>query len=115
MEQKEIIENNILLAKFLTRKVIDEKFYSQYMEIERQLFDAEDYRFDMDWNWLMTVVERIEQQPIIKEFKIAGTKCVIYFADRSPFPPIEVEETSKIESVYKACVLIANWYNTQNK
>lgn len=70
--------------------------------VEQDLLFAEQLKFHRDWNWLMQVVEKIDSLGYSKElFKEQSKVCAL---------PI----STKIESVYNACVEFVKWYNKQN-
>lgn len=127
MTQKNIIENNRLLAEFLGANVTIDGEYEMYGiiptvedgEWENHFFKPENMPFDTDWNWLMQVVERIN---IKDDFKYTvriysmdveihnnetGVTIVDLFSDYST--------DQLILSVYEACVEFIKWYNDQNK
>ena len=50
-------ENNKIIAKFMNAKVTIDTYFinGMYMQI-----NEEDLKYHLDWNWLMEVVEKIE-------------------------------------------------------
>lgn len=67
-----------------------------------------------DWNWIMKVVEKIEELSYWVEI-LGGREnniCQIGITNNiESF--ILAENTRKIESVYSACVEFIKWYNSQ--
>ena len=76
-------------------------------------------KYDSDWNWLMKVVEKIEsiedcvyQVDILQEGCKILKRCCLLIDKR--VGKLE-SDTTKIKSVYLACVEFIKWYNEQNK
>ena len=123
-----IIENNKLIAEFLNWEFDDlsETFETPFLKlVEPQAFGDEQFscklqdfelEFHSDWNWLMQVVEKIEN--LSKEgetYMFSITKFsarVTYKGSRIVDLPID---NTKIEAVYNACIEFIKWYNEQNK
>ena len=114
------LENNKLIAEFLSIRMHPcetiEKLKFLPME-ERGLYNGyfiEDLKYHEDWNWLMRVVEKIEN--LSKEgetYMFSITKFstrVTYKGSRIVDLPID---NTKIEAVYNACVEFIKWYNKQ--
>ena len=68
--------------------------------------------FDSDWNWLMEVVEKIESLNFI--VYIETNYCQLYNATNHE-ELIKSIYSTKIESVYNACVEFIKWYNGQKQ
>lgn len=66
--------------------------------------------YDSDWNELMPVVEKIEQDNYgVKQCR----KVVEIYYDDTKEVILRTKEKSRIESLYKAVVGFIQWYNTQ--
>ena len=122
------IENNKIIAEFLNWEFDDlsETFETPFLKlVEPQAFGDEQFscklqdfelEFHSDWNWLMEVVEKIEN--LSKEgetYMFSITKFsarVTYKGSRIVDLPID---NTKIEAVYNACVEFIKWYIKQNK
>ena len=91
-----------------------------------------DLIFHSDWNWLMEVVEKIENLPsrtlqgtyylgnAVKIYKAINTNthyCEINLVKESGYRIVSIQfnKESKIKSVYDACLEFIKWYNEQNK
>ena len=126
---KNIIENNKLIAEFMGvfDKILstgnihswsDAPFYYTTEDTrEKVIKNISKYsKYSKDWNWLMQVVEKIEN--LSKEgetYMFSITKFsarVTYKGSRIVDLPID---NTKIEVVYNACVEFIKWYNKQNK
>ena len=90
-----------------------------YADVEQERCFFEDLLFHSDWNWLMEVVEKIEsieygiyQVDILQEGCKILERCRLLIDKR--VGKLE-SDTTKIESVYLACVEFIKWYNNQNK
>ena len=72
------------------------------------------YKFDREWNWIMPVVEKIEDiktnNLCLYDVNIYGNKCLI---ERQHVPPIDVIEETKIDAVFMACLLFIDWYTRE--
>ena len=125
---KNIIENNKLIAEFMGvfDKILstgnihswsDAPFYYTTEDTrEKVIKNISKYsKYSKDWNWLMQVVEKIEN--LSKEgetYMFSITKFsarVTYKGSRIVDLPID---NTKIEAVYNACVEFIKWYN-ENK
>lgn len=94
-------KENILIAKFMDRNPPNENY--------RLLW------YDQSWNWLMPVVEKIESlgyKTKITTKDEEGHVCYIYISFKHSKWGSHTK--SKIEAVYKACIMFIKWYN-QNK
>ena len=119
------IENNKIIAEFLSVKIHPcetiENFKFLPIE-ERGLYNGyfiDELKYHEDWNWLMEVVEKIEsieygiyQVDILQEGCKILERCRLLIDNR--VGKLE-SDTTKIESVYLACVEFIKWYNNQNK
>lgn len=121
-------EKNKLLAEFLELKPIN--VFGRYSisknhihvncETEEEAFESfcKSAKFDTDWNWLMEVVEKIEN---LNEYisiylypqGCTISKCKEFEGDKDYFD-ISIDGDSKIEAVYNACVEFIQWYYRQN-
>ena len=129
---KNIIENNKLIAEFMGvfDKILstgnihswsDAPFYYTTEDTrEKVIKNISKYsKYSKDWNWLMQVVEKIEsiedgiyQVDILQEGCKILKKCSLLIDKTvSKLEP----DTTKIKSVYLACVEFIKWYNEQNK
>jgi len=101
-----IIEKNKLIAEFLGYKNIAN-------DEDKQDYLNDIVKFDSDWNWLMSVVEKIENyNDSATLFIIEDERC--HVNTQNGFEIDSVGHT-KIEAVYNACVEFVKWYNEQNK
>lgn len=120
-------ENNKIIAEFmgLNNKIVHfEKFYSwsdapffytTEDSKEKVVENIAKYsKYHSDWNWLMEVVEKIEDLPNGRfKIEIYNTICRIY--DHEEFDEVvELSENTKIEATYKACLEFIKWHNQQN-
>lgn len=93
-----IAENNKLMAEFLGNT---ETHIKNFGGIEKT-------KYHSDWNWLMSVVDKIESLGYLVE--IRENVCFIKTSEQDYFS--ELEETKR-QAVYKACVEFIKWYNKQ--
>ena len=113
------IENNKLIAEFMGLVKNDIK-YSSGRSIEYKKGAFVDYEgmdkgwlhYHTDWNWLMPVVDKIENGfHWNHSIKIENGYCtIVNFNNDKRFMA-----NSKKEAVYKAVVEFIKWYNKQQK
>lgn len=117
--KQEIIEGNKLIAKFMGGT------FSNYANNTKGWIipnltkngvdgDENNLKFHSDWNWLMSVVEKIEQdgEPI----EIIGNKSKTHYFTHSYSPVnkyFKTEGATKIESVYKSVIEFIKYHNEQ--
>ena len=105
-----ITENNKLIAEFMA----GEKNKQVYIKHLNAWYDnCMGYKYNTDWNWLMEVVDKIEEMDFV--FNIQYT-----LVETHDLRDVEFKHTFKaqdkktrIESVYNACVTFIEWYNEQ--
>lgn len=107
-KKNEIIEGNKLLGRFM--KWIDPN--GNYMVLGAEM------KYHSSWDWLMPIVEKIENRLKWKyEVEIGNNlyvtdsvyRCTIHDAGKAYYN--DVENASKINSVYLAVVQFIKWYN----
>ena len=96
-------ENNKIIAKFMGYELTTDGIQTLYYDKDRNLKALPKY--DKDWNWLMEVVEKIEDLGF--EIEINGLSCRIL----TPNKQIETSGKTKIKGVYNGCVEFIKWYN----
>lgn len=135
MTQEEILEYNKRCALFLGWKETSEQFkidwvgcktkerldkidkeaniYIPILEKDGDVIfpDFSVINFHSDWNWIMEVVEAIEQLENVR-VKMLQNSCDIFVIDKDKF--ITVTKTSKQEAVVQAINQFLIWYNENN-
>jgi hypothetical protein len=106
MKKEHILEGNRLIAKFMA---------DNQAELEHDLKKAgtlESMHYDSDWNWLMPVVEKIEQET---EFGLVMYPDMCYWNSYGDKPDGLDEDFcgSRIECVYEAVVEFIKWNNSK--
>jgi hypothetical protein len=114
------IENNKLIAEFYG---LDEHFFiSENVGQELREFNDDELRFDTSWDWLMPVVEKIEETEVNGDYAmiiIQQGMCEIemyeYMKEQKDGEELRVHtfQGSKIEATYQAVVSFIKWYNLQ--
>lgn len=121
---KDIIKNNIIIAKFIGGKLKDESMW--YFPEPFRYTCAEESRlaFNDSWDWLMPVVDKIEKthcvnilsKPksficMIRSLDVEGSLNISYYKGS-----VGNKDTAKtkIDAVYNAVVEFIEWYN-ENK
>jgi len=133
LTKEEIIENSKLIAEFMNLKV--KKFMFSYnlynqrgyrilkwgLSSEKELWiQLNDNNFyHSSWNWLMPVLEKIENMDFVTSIQIDKTKDVYLtpcthacIFDGTDLEIIE-EADNKFHAIYKAVVCFINWYNNK--
>ena len=101
-------ENNKLIAEFMGWESFNQ-FSMIAPKSEEDCWAFEDMKFHNDWNWLMEVVEKIEE--------MADWSLELLTTDKKeyqmliPLSNTNVIVETKIEAVYNACVEFIKWYN----
>jgi len=110
-------KDNKLIAKFMGLTIITDNisyFDTNYKPLKK---------YNEDWNWLMEVVEKIENLTdkdnfILYDFNIYSDAVMITDQQDNTLVIVNKSDgnfTTKIESVYIACLKFIKWYNEQNK
>ena len=126
-----IIENNKLIAEFLNWEFDDlsETFETPFLKlVDPHAFGDEQFscklqdfelEFHSDWNWLMRLVEKIENlqdENNCAIYNVQTEQCFVeIIINHTSETIVEVDSNSKIQAVYRACVEFIKWYNKQNK
>lgn len=97
MNDLDILEGNLIIANRLTKPVLKELFYEDFLDSEFESTYLYDLRFHCNWEWLMETVIFIEQSgKEDDEFDIFGN-CV-QLGDE------EFVGKNKKEAIWKAIV-----------
>lgn len=122
-------ENNIIIAKFMgfQKTIIGWYDYEEKLiGIEKDnTFDI--LKFNTDWNWLITVVNEIEQnyKYFGKELQLKITKYSVSWQtltneDGIVISPVVFNKygtyagTEKLEAIYESCIDFIKWFNKNN-
>ena len=113
---KNIVENNKAFAEFLGYSQPHPDYPNTTYWYKKDCQPLTILLFHSDWNWLMRVVEKIEN--LSKEgetYMFSITKFsarVTYKGSRIVDLPID---NTKIEAVYNACIEFIKYYNEQTR
>lgn len=125
MTNQEILEGNDLLAKFMGMTYEDSwsrlwkpninitppEFFNYLCE---QMGDYKWYidelKFNLDWNWIMPVVEKIEKLPEILSFDIFSCDVIVQLNSGRMLME-DCAKQPKLQAVYKACIRIIKEHN----
>ena len=124
---KNIIENNKLIAEFMgfvqdksfKVKLADGVNTSYYYYKGDDMYLPETMLYSCSWDWIMPVVEKIEQSQNIVGFTIFGDSRNYYQVTIKQYQKTgritisNVEGKSKIEAVYVAVVEFIKWHNSK--
>jgi hypothetical protein len=121
------LESNKLLAEFMGvfDKILSTQnihswsdapfYYTTENSKEKVIENISNYvKYDTDWNWLMQVVEKIENYNEFANVLFAPQGCAIDVYIENGFA-FSNDCNTKIEAVYNACVEFVKWFNNQNK
>lgn len=114
-------ENNKIIAEFMGfdfSRFANDGIIEPQEDIfftDSKTFTLEELKFHSDWNWLMEVVEKIEEIENIRfNVETSQDTCRIYDCENfEDIVNIEYADT-KIQAVYQAVVAFINWHNQQN-
>jgi hypothetical protein len=107
-------DNNKLLAEFMGFQQTNIGWYDAEEVLLRAEIDNtfDNLKFHTDWNWLMQVVEKIED--LGNDVSITTNYIQIAFDEGEQF--IVAEDTKiKIDTLYNACVEFVKWYNSSKE
>lgn len=131
MTDKEIQKGNKLIAEFMgwekgaTEEMYDfPENFSSFLVDEYHEILPKSMKFHSSWNWLMPVVDKIEDLPYtnvytgktyLGEFHIEITHETPGYKHNQVNKVVFVKDKnlSKLQSYYKAVIEFIKWYNTQ--
>lgn len=109
--------NNKLIAEFLNTQINSDDTYElpKFGTIRlngdfKTSFTLEEMKFNKDWNWLMEVVERINNTG---RFEVVIQYGFCYITDGMDELTLSFPASNTIEAVYQAVVEFIKWYNQQ--
>lgn len=105
-------ENNKIIAEFMGMK--ENNFTGAFKNIDNKFLFPSELVYPSNWNWLMEVVEKIENYNEHTSVFFAPQGCTIDVCIKDGFSYSNDCDT-KIEAVYNACVEFIKWYNQQTK
>lgn len=121
MTQEQIIEGNKTIAEFMGTKEDETRYFHESSEY---FFEACELEYHFSWDWLMPVVEKIEDienESGGNSFQVAIYEDEVKIYDRRTTPWSEVVNIpangeGKKANAYKAVVEFIKWYNeSKNK
>jgi len=119
MTQKEI-ENNQMIAEFLNFAYLENFNYPKENAIgwynSKGICVGSELKFHYSWDWLMEVVEKIENIIFDEDnsynVTIGSTNyCVIQDSNGEVYDSSHDNGKTKLEAVYNACIEFIKWYN----
>lgn len=118
MTNKEIIEGNKLIAEFmgLEKREATAVVYERYKWTDNHLYPVQVLQFDKSWDWLMPVVEKINDIECCV-LDINSRDTFIRYIRPNLMYQVLLERTnaqSKIENSWQAIVDFIKWYNENN-
>jgi hypothetical protein len=128
----DIVKNNKLIAEFMDLQISKSIFgdsrvhYIIPTTLVEVIFPMNEFRFHKSYDWLMPVVEKIEDTTFknLKGFDeedefefsvfITNDVCEIESSmlDAGDGFEIEICKPNKLEAVYEAVIMFIKWYNT---
>lgn len=121
----EVIADNFKIAHFLNLDVED-TWRGVIVTYKGERYKADQLLFHSDWNWLMDVIEKVENLSFKKgrHFYLHVTQSSVQIrVDRMEestfYLPLgkwgTYGNSDKRTAIYKSCLEFINWYNQQNK
>lgn len=118
MKENEIIEGNKMIAEFVG-----------YVEVDGIKFDlphnrdhAHEYEYHSSWDWLMPVVEKIENKQLCSVcIKSKGTRIRVFNFETldgtifEAYPKNNTQDATKLSVTYSAVIRFIEWYNHKNQ
>lgn len=112
------MKNNLLIAHFMGLEIMNSRDLSNSEPLVRlsQTTYLQRIQYDTSWDWLMKVVDKIENIPMPNDnwFNVMiGGSCYCVIQDATGDLNFEItgEEGTKLKSVYKACVEFIKYWN----
>ena len=116
---KNIVENNKLIAEFLGYSQPHPDYPNTTYWYKKDCQPLTILLFHSDWNWLMRVVEKIENlqdENNCAIYNVQIEQCFVEIIENHTSDTIiSTDANSKLEAVYNACVEFIKWYNQQSK
>lgn len=116
---KNIVENNKLFAEFLGYSQPHPDYPNTTYWYKKDCQPLTILLFHSDWNWLMRVVEKIENlqdENSCAIYNVQIEQCFVeIIINHTSETIVEVDSNSKIQAVYQACVEFIKWHNKLNK
>jgi len=112
-------ENNKLIAEFMGYETVGDGYIIPYDDTDNDYYLPEHLKFHSSWEWLMPVVEKIENTSVDNKDNsdsffnvvIEAFECDINGGGNT----IHANGHTKKEATYKAVVEFIKWYNENNK
>ena len=126
-----ITENNQLIAEFMGvfDKILstgnihswsDAPFYYTTEDTKEKVIKniCKYSKYDLDWNWLMGVIEKIESLPTMKDngnffFEIHQDSVTVFNSTRMDIVIEVIGQGSRINNTYQAVIEFIKWYNNK--
>ena len=119
MTQEEILEGNKLIAEFMGIKIIQSRYGCNHPLVTCPYPDYSNLKYHSSWDWLMPVVEKIENdlQDSFNVDIINKNQCEIVRNGNEFICGYGFETIyhSKIKAVYYSVVEFIKWYNLCQK
>jgi hypothetical protein len=110
------LENNKLIAEFLGATFKENEFYFPAIVFKtgKNYFENHELKFHSDWNWLMEVVEKIEN--LGYNFQITSKDATVLQNHGAIYQSLiyKVDGLNKMQATYQTVVEFIKWYNAQN-
>jgi hypothetical protein len=120
--EKMIIESNCLIAEFLGYESYTGNGYRNFIFSDDNHRTDVDLHYHHDWNWLMPVVDKIEEiegvNNITEGYDVTICRHQIWIQDfdhNNVIVDLDGYDQTKIEVTFDAVVEFIKWYNKQTK
>lgn len=113
IKMENIIENNKLIAEFMGKEKC------KRCEIDcggyyfgALIFTPLEMKYNNSWDWLMPVVEKINQDYVGFRIKFGNVNCLVDVFDNLKNPPVKkIINPDAKTAIYTAVVEFIKWYN----
>jgi hypothetical protein len=115
MKQEEINENNKLIAEFAGFHPSEDPIMKNkgfYVRNNGEIFKLNEMRYHSSWDWLMPVVEEIENIGYVYNTKFGA--CCIANDHGKTIVTFEGYSSMNINTIYELVIKFIKWYN-ENK
>lgn len=115
MNQEWIDQYNKKCAEFLgnLQNYYSNHIYINFTNIERGYYDVDEMKFHSDWNWIMKVVEKIEEKDYMYGI-VKGASSIWKYEDQNT--PIFIKALDdSLTSTIQVIDQFLDWYNKQKE
>ena len=98
-------ENNLLIARFMGCNMDDKA-----VVVNNKSYSHEQLRYDISWDWLMEVVDKIQEQVIYINIRHNFCSITAFGYDDEEYTN---KPSDRLKHTYYAIIRYINWLNTK--